>query len=184
MSVISHKAILFILYAVLAFSSFMVKGQDLAYLGEGLMSPAIIDLMDETHPVSYDFVGKEIYLDYESTAAQPGEESLVAAARFVDGENMEWWVESETPKTIRNSKYVIFKISEGIYFVTWVDARASNELGPPTEASLFDDNYLVAFVLDVNKMVATDAYMRPSAEGLQQFHLAQASVVVKDIVVP
>ena len=153
--------------------------EDLSYLGEGLKAPALVDLMDNTHPVTHDFVGKVVYLNYEGTGSGSGD-TLVTAAHFVDSQNMEWWVESVSRKHIRKAKYVIFEITKDIYFVTWVDATASDEIAPLDESNIYEDNYLVAFVLDMNKMVVTDAYMGPNKDGLMQFHLAQASAVVKN----
>ena len=148
---------------------------DLSYLGEGLKVPPIVRLMDDTHPMSHDLIGKEYYFDYETADTE-----LTAVAYFVDEQNMEWWVENDPDKLIRKVKYAAFKIRDDIYYVTWVDPKDIAETAQGTKV-WYDENYIVAFVLDLGKMVATDSYMRPhKGDGSQEWHLMQASITVKE----
>ena len=168
-----------ILLGLLVFSTF-AQGRDVkeneaydaSYLGEGLKTPPLIKLVNNTHPVTFDLIGKEYHISYDSF-----DKPFVAVAYFVDEQNLEWWVETDTVKTIRKAKYVVFKITPDIYFVNWVDAEAI-----PRDASKgvsFKDNYLVAFVMDLKNKTVTDSYMRPSEKGLQEWHLQQATASVK-----
>jgi len=144
---------------------------DMSYLQEGLKVTPIVKLMNDAHPVSYDLIGKEYHLNYGTL-----DKKLVAVAHVVDEHNLEWWVESDPVKKIRNVKHVVFKITEDIYYVTWVDPEGI----PRGFSNTYKDNYLVAFVLDLKNRIATDSYMRPSKDGSQEWHLQQATVVVKD----
>ncbi|MCB1661889.1 MAG: MoaF N-terminal domain-containing protein [Pseudomonadales bacterium] len=169
-----------ILLGLLVFSTF-AQGRDVkeneaydaSYLGEGLKTPPLIKLVNNTHPVTFDLIGKEYHISYDSF-----DKPFVAVAYFVDEQNLEWWVETDTVKTIRKAKYVVFKITPDIYFVNWVDAEAI-----PRDASKgvsFKDNYLVAFVMDLKNKTVTDSYMRPSEKGLQEWHLQQATASVRE----
>ena len=82
---------------------------------------------------------------------------------------------SEPVKMIRKVKYAAFKITDDIYFVTWVDPISKSQ-NPDGTVETYDDNYIVAFVLDLKKMVVTDSWMRPNTNGEQKWLLMQATV--------
>lgn len=140
-----------------------------AALSEGLEVPHDIRLMDDTHPLTHDLAGREFTFHYP--------DDKVNAAYFADGAYLEWWVPSEPVRRIRRVKYAAFKIADGIYYVTWVDPQAMAP-GPDDTPQMYDDNYIVAFVLDLNHMVVTDSWMRPYATGEQKWFLMQATVEV------
>ena len=147
---------------------------DMSYLGEGLKSPPVVKLMDNTHPLTQDLIGKEYHFNYETNDTE-----LVAVAYFVDEQNLEWWAETDPEKLVRKAKYAAFKIRENIYYVTWVDPK--DTAGTQDPKVWYDENYIVAFVLDLENMVATDSYMRPhERDGSQHWFLEQASITVKN----
>ena len=149
--------------------------EDMSYLGEGLKAPPVVRLMDNTHPVTRDLIGKEYHFNYETNDTE-----LVAVAYFVDEQNMEWWAETDPDKLTRKVKYAAFKIRDKLYYVTWVDPKDMAETAQDTKV-WYDENYIVAFVLDLEKMVATDSYMRPhEKDGSQHWFLMQASITVKN----
>ena len=178
---LTNNNVLIGLVTVFSFFSFSIwahdvrdnEAYDASYLAEGLAAPPLIKLVNNTHPVTFDLVGKEYHVSYDSF-----DKPFVAVAYFVDEQNLEWWVETDAVKKIRKAKYVVFKITPDIYYVNWVDAEAI-----PKDASKgrsFKDNYLVAFVMDLKNKIITDSYMRPSKDGKQEWHIQQVTVSVKE----
>ncbi len=170
-SFLNKKTIIPLVALAFAGTSVSIRAEDAsldtAYLEEGLKVPHIIRLMNNTHPLSHDLIGKEYTFHYRDDKNN--------SAYFVDGEYIEWWVPSEPVKRIRKVKYAAFKITDDIYFVTWVDPIAM-AVGPDGTIQSYDDNYIVAFVLDLKKMVVTDSWMRPNTNGEQKWLLMQATV--------
>ena len=149
-------------------TSNLTNNEDQSYLGEHLSVLPVIQLLDNTHPLTDKLVGKVTHFYYED---------YILAAHFVDERNMSWWFGSGANKgTTLENPYAAFEIADNIYFVTWVEAATPAHNTP----ELHKGDWLVSIVLDLNKMVATDAYMNPDEEGRSVFHLAQARVTIED----
>lgn len=153
-------------FAILTCGSIVAQAtEDLSYLGENLKAPAVVLLLDDTHPVTDKLAGKVIELHYPKS--QMG-------VRFLDGKNLAWQSISTPDREGKATPYVAFEIAENIYYVTWVNPSSHGD-----SDTFYDDNYLITIILDFNKMVLTESFMSPNKEGVTQLKVMQAKLVSK-----
>ena len=130
---LNKKIIIPLMALAFASTSVSIRAEDASldssYLEEGLKVPHIIRLMNNTHPLSHDLIGKEYTFHYRDDKNN--------SAYFVDGEYIEWWVPSEPVKRIRKVKYAAFKITDDIYFVTSHGTYSINPLPGPKSSPAF-----------------------------------------------
>ena len=164
----------------LLFTTIAVQAvEDLSYLGERLhkpgrmSSPLEIGLMKDGHPVTDRIAGKTLSFHFDELYGQ------VLTGHFMDDKYImwspEWGPNTDTPLT---SPYVAFEITEDVIFVTWQEPTAMTR----TTSVEYEGNWMVAFVLDMSTMKATDAYQAPGdGDGEPVFFVTQSNVTMKDV---
>lgn len=149
------------------------KDQLIGQISEKCNVPPRIRLKDYAQPLTDKLVGKTIKFIYEDDTGQL-EEILVA--KFHDEISLEWWGEAGPLAGHRQSEaYMLFEVADNIYFLTWYEQAAPAVAGEKWDQA----GYLMAIVMDMNTMTATDSYTNPMPEGKDgtQFIMAQAKMV-------
>lgn len=129
-------------------------------------------LKDYAQPLSDRFVGRKFELTYENDT---GEVEDILAVEFKDEYTLYWWgVEGPLKGHSQSEAYMLFEIAENIFFLTWYEQAALAVHGDKWG----DAGYLIAIVLDLNTMTATDSYTNPLPDSKSgtQFILAQCRV--------
>lgn len=127
---------------------------------------------DFAHPLSDKLVGRAFRLIYEN---DNGELEDILSVRFLDEYRLEWWGEAGPLNGHEQSEaYMLFDIAENIYFLTWYEQAAPAVAGEEWK----DAGFLMAIVMDLNEMAATDAYTNPmpGSQSGTQFIMAQARI--------
>jgi hypothetical protein len=118
---------------------------------------------DKGHPLSNDLAGKAVRLEYNS--------GHTLEQHWQTEERVLWkGVEGTLAGYTQCEYYRVLKITEGIYFITWVEESTTSS----TSASQAKGPWLTDVVLDFNNMVASASWIGPTEDGGIEYVLDQA----------
>lgn len=160
-------------------------GQDASYIGEQLDLKPDTLLLDDGHPLVNDLDGQRMTVYYQDPNGVGG----TIVCDFVDGHYIEFTDGiSGSFDDIVKVPYVMFRIREGVYFVTWVENRAVQAPPPDVNWDTYepkwygeDGDYQTSLILDLENGLMTDAYIAPNHTGAMKFHLFQSRITLAPI---
>lgn len=154
---------------------------DLSFMHRDVKTPGFYALTPNGHPLANDeLAGKELVI------FDRGMELI--KLHFTDETTAKWWFPVR-PDIVMENPFAAFKITKGIYLLTWVE---NESFAPPLDPSIdlatwqpkwYGHDTSTTFVLDLNKKVLTDSYMQPdiAGSGSLQFNIVQGDILLRDI---
>lgn len=124
---------------------------------------------DYSHPRSEKLVGKKMRYCYES--------GYTFEHHYIDKDTIVWTaIGKDLDGYAQEEKYHCFEVSPGVFFITWCEETTLYSL---EEGIQREGPWPVAIVADINKLIATVAFLNPSEHGGCEYIVDQGRIEVR-----